>query len=204
MSLSGVDTLCCDTAQIHAWQSDAAYDYQRELMDWQPSLWKWLLMQLQELLSSVLGSETAASVTVPLLITLGLAVLLFVVWFIYKTRPSVFQRNQLSNIGTVEEENIYGIDFDASIRQALVDGDYRQAVRYVYLQTLRHLSDHAKIDWMPQKTPNQYIQEYNKDDFRQLTTLFLRVRYGNFEATPSMYDSVILLQSSIINKEERL
>ena len=76
------DTLCCDTMQIHAWQGDAAYDYQRELMDWQPSLWKWLLMQLQELLSSVLGSETAASITVPLLITLGLAVLLFVVWFI--------------------------------------------------------------------------------------------------------------------------
>jgi hypothetical protein len=57
---------------------------------------------------------------------------------------------------------------------------------------------------MPQKTPNQYILEYNKDDFRQLTTLFLRVRYGNFEATPSMYDSVVLLQSSIIEKEERL
>jgi len=203
MTLSGVDTLCCDTAQIHAWQSDAAYDYQRELMDWQPSLWKWLLMQFEELLSYILGSETASSITVPLLIALGLAILLLVIWFIYKTRPSVFQHNQLSNIGTVEEENIYGIDFDATIRQALAVGDYRQAVRYVYLQTLRYLSDHSLIEWMPQKTPNQYIVEYNKEDFRRLTTLFLRVRYGNFEATPSMYDNVVQLQSFIIKKEER-
>ena len=203
MTLSDVDTLCCDTAQIRAWQHDGAYDYQRELMDWQPNLWEWLMMQVRDFLASLLGSETASSVTVPLLIALGLAMLLFVAWFIYKTRPSAFQRRQLSNIGSVEEENIYGIDFDATIRQAIAIGDYRQAVRYVYLQTLRHLSDHSLIDWMPQKTPNQYIVEYNKEDFRRLTTLFLRVRYGNFEATPSMYDSVVQLQSSIMQKEER-
>lgn len=198
------DTLCCDTAQIHAWQSDAAYDYQREFMDFQPSVWEWLLMQFEELLSYILGSETASSITIPVLIALGVILLLLVAWFVYKTRPSLFQRNQQSTIGTVEEENIYGIDFDNTIRQAIAVGDYRQAVRYVYLQTLRHLSDHSLIDWRPQKTPTQYIHEYDKDDFRKLTTLFLRVRYGNFEATPSTYDSVLQLQSSIIKKEESL
>ena len=198
------DTLCCDTTQIHAWQSDAAYDYQRELMDVQLNLWDWLLAQFADFLMSLFGSETASSITIPLLITLGLALLSFVGWFIYKTRPSLFQRNQQLTVGTVEEENIYGIDFDTSIRHAIDAGNYRQAVRYVYLQTLRHLSDQSLIDWMPQKTPTQYILEYNKDDFRKMTTLFLRVRYGNFEATPSMYDSVVLLQSSIIKKEERL
>ena len=159
MTLSDVDTLCCDTAQIRAWQHDGAYDYQRELMDWQPNLWEWLMMQVRDFLASLLGSETAS---------------------------------------TVSSRGVY-----TTIRQAIAIGDYRQAVRYVYLQTLRHLSDHSLIDWMPQKTPNQYTVEYNKEDFRRLTTLFLRVRYGNFEATPSMYDSVVLLQSSIIQKEER-
>lgn len=196
------DTLCCDTTQIHAWQSDAAYDYQRELMDMQPNLWDWLLAQFGDFLMSLFGSETASSITVPVLIASGLALLSFVGWFIYKTRPSLFQRNQRLAVGTVEEENIYGIDFDTTIRHAIDVGDYRQAVRYVYLQTLRHLSDQSLIYWMPQKTPTQYIQEYDKDDFRRLTNLFLRVRYGNLEATPSMYDNVVLLQSSIINKEE--
>ena len=198
------DTLCCDTVQVHAWQSDAAYDYQREFVGMQTSLWDWLMMQVRDFLSSLFGSDTASAITQPLLIASGLVLLLLLVWFVYKTRPELFHRNRQLVSGDEEEETIYGIDFDAVIRQAVAAGDYRQAVRYVYLQTLRHLSDHALIEWMPQKTPTQYIRECDNDDFRQLTNLFLRVRYGNFEATPSMYDSVVGLQSSIIQKEERL
>lgn len=198
------DTLCCDTAQIHAWQSDAAFDYQREFADMQPDLWDWLLMQLGDLLMSLFGSERASAITRPVLITLGVILLLLVAWFVYKAHPELFLRNKRSDSGVQTEETIYGIDFNAVIQQAVADGDYRQAVRYVYLQTLRHLSDHSLIDWMPQKTPTQYIIEYNKDDFRQLTNLFLRVRYGNFDATPAMYDGVLRLQSSIIQQEECL
>jgi hypothetical protein len=135
------------------------------------------------------------------LITLGVILLLLVAWFVYKTHPALFLHNKPSDSSTEAEENIYGIDFNAVIHQAVANGDYCQAVRYVYLQTLRHLSDQSLIDWMPQKTPTQYVIEYNKDDFRQLTNLFLRVRYGNFEATPAMYDDVLQLQSSIIQQE---
>ena len=202
--MTGIDTLCCDTAQIHAWQSDAAYDYQRELLGWQPSLWEWLSAQLMDLLSIIFGSETAESVTRPILITLGLGFLLFLVWLIYKYRPGLFLRNRQQLHETAEEENIYGVDFGAVIRQAVAADDYRQAVRYVYLQTLRHLSDHALIDWRPHKTPTQYILEYTAGDFRRLTNLFLRIRYGNFDATPSSYDDACRLQSSIIHPEECL
>ena len=197
------DTLCCDTAQIHAWQSDATYDYQREFINSQTNLWEWLMMQVRDLLATLLGSETASVVARPVLIALGVILLLLIAWFVYKARPTLFLRNKQSDLGRVDEENIYGVDFDAVIRQATADGDYCQAVRYVYLQTLRFLSDHSLIDWMPQKTPTQYILEYDKDDFRRMTNVFLRIRYGNFEATPSLYDSVLQLQSSIFNQEER-
>ena len=198
------DTLSCDTAQIHAWQSDAAFDYQRELVTSQSSLWEWVMMQLRDFLSTLFGSETASAIANPVLIVSGLLLLALLVWFVYKARPELFHRNRHLAFDEVEEETIYGVDFDAVIRQTLAAGDYRQAVRYVYLQTLRHLSDHALIDWMPQKTPTQYLQEYPKDDFHRLTNLFLRVRYGNFEATPIMYDEVLSLQSSIMQREERL
>ena len=198
------DTLSCDTAQIHAWQSDAAFDYQRELVNSQSSLWEWVMMQLRDFLSTLFGSETASAIANPVLIVSGLILLALLVWFVYKARPELFHRNRQLAFDDVEEETIYGVDFDAVIRQALAAGDYRQAVRYVYLQTLRHLSDHALIDWMPQKTPTQYLREYPKDDFHRLTNLFLRVRYGNFEATPIMYDEVLSLQSSIMQREERL
>lgn len=202
--MSTPDTLCCDTAQIHAWQSDAAFDYQREFVNSQPNLWQWILMQVRDFLSSLFGSDTASAITRSVLIVSGLILLALVVWFVYKTRPELFHRNRKLAFDDGEEETIYGVDFDAVIRQAITDSDYRLAVRYVYLQTLRHLSDHALIDWMPHKTPTQYVLEYDKDDFRGLTNLFLRVRYGNFEATPPIYERACSLQSSIIHKEESL
>lgn len=200
---SAVDTLSCDTAQLHAWQSDATCDYQRELVAWQPSLWDWFTAQLNDILSDILGSKAANAIGTPLLVGLGAAFLLFVVWFVYRTRPELFLRNRRKTVEEPEVETIYGVDFDAVIRQAVANGDYRQAVRNVYLQTLRALSDQSLIDWMPYKTPSQYVREYGSDEFRQLTNYFLRVRYGNFEATPSTYDSVCRLQSSVIPKEER-
>jgi len=79
--------------------------------------------------------------------------------------------------------------------------DYQLAVRLVYLQTLKHLSDFRCIDWQTYKTPTEYLYEMKRkgvsDDFRQLTNRFLMVRYGNFEATESTYETVKNLQQII-------
>ena len=80
----------------------------------------------------------------------------------------------------VGEDTIYGVDFSGGIADALSRSDYREAVRLLYLQTLKRLSDEKRIDWQPYKTPTQYINEVRIPVFRQLTNHFLRVRYGNF------------------------
>ena len=91
----------------------------------------------------------------------------------------------------VEEDNIYGIDFPSTIDQALKVGNYREAVRLVYLQTLRHLSDASKIDWQPAKTPSQYLNEYNGRPFHHLTTTFVRIRYGGYDADAATTDAAM-------------
>ena len=97
----------------------------------------------------------------------------------------------------VEEDTIYGVDFSGGIADALSRSDYREAVRLLYLQTLKRLSDEKRIDWQPYKTPTQYINEVRMPVFRQLTNHFLRVRYGNFEATEELFDSMKSLQEEI-------
>lgn len=203
MSTTLADTLRCDTTLLHAWQRDAAFDYQRELNGWQPSLTDWLLEQLSELLSAVFGTETAHAITRPLLIAIGIVVMLLAVWLIYRQHPELFLRKRPAADDTQdgEDDNIYGVDFERAIRQAVADGNYRQAVRHVYLQTLRHLSDHALIDWQLHKTPTQYVGEYHAEDFRQLTAIFLRIRYGNYEATADSYAAACRLQSGITGRE---
>lgn len=97
----------------------------------------------------------------------------------------------------VEEDTIYGVDFSGGIADALSRSDYREAVRLLYLQTLKRLSDEKRIDWQPYKTPTQYINEVRMPVFRQLTNHFLRVRYGNFEATEELFNSMKSLQEEI-------
>lgn len=199
---TAADTLSCDTSLISAWQHDAAYDYQRELSVWQPSLWDWLLMEINDMLTELFGSETAQAITRPLLITLGISVALLVLWLIVRRHPSLFMRRRKEALAAeADEDNIYGVDFDAVIWQAVASGDYRQAVRYTYLQTLRHLSDRSLIDWQLHKTPQQYVGEYRDDHFRQLTNIFMRIRYGNYEATEPIYDTARELSSSVVGRE---
>lgn len=72
----------------------------------------------------------------------------------------------------VEEDTIYGVDFVRGIADALSRSDYREAVRLLYLQTLKQLSDEKRIDWQLYKTPTQYVYEVRMPAFRQLTNHF--------------------------------
>ena len=189
------DTLVCDTLQIHALQQNPAYNYNRELMARQETLWDWLKMKFAEWLNDFLGNSVSVGVRNALLAFIGVLVVGLIVWFLYKYRPELFMRNSRD---AKEEDNdgnetIYGIDFDAEIAKELAASNYRQAVRYLYLKTLRRLSDAGHINWQPSKTPSQYVYEVQRDEFRQLTQHFLRVRYGNFEATRELYDEMLRL-----------
>lgn len=102
----------------------------------------------------------------------------------------------------VEEDTIYGIDFEKEISAAMLRNEYREAVRLLYLQTLKQLSDAEKIDWQPYKTPTEYTYELKanalRTPFRELTNRFLRVRYGNFEATEALFHEMQTLQREIM------
>ena len=74
--------------------------------------------------------------------------LLLIVWFVYRKRPELFMVSHKNALPyTVEEDTIYGVDFPGGIAEALSRQNYREAVRLLYLQTLKQLSDAERIDW---------------------------------------------------------
>ena len=81
-------------------------------------------------------------------------------------------------------ENIHELNFDDEIGKAIEHGNYRFAVRLLYLQTLKYLNDHELIHWQPEKTNEIYINEVEdlvkKAGFKQLTRQFEYVWYGDF------------------------
>ena len=195
---SPADTLVCDTAKIALWQSDPAYDYNRELITPELNLFEWISRQFGEFLRKIFGSRFAEEYSGLILICIAIILLLLIIWFVYKKRPELFMRSPKNALPyTVGEDTIYCVDFPGGIAGALSRQDYREAVRLLYLQTLKQLSDAERIDWQLYKTPTQYLNEVRLPAFRQLTNHFLRVRYGNFEATEELFRTMQALQEEI-------
>ena len=91
-------------------------------------------------------------------------------------------------------ENIHEIDFNAAIEEALTQRNFRLAVRLLYLQTLKHLTDAGKISYKPDKTNRQYVYELASSplqaDFEALTRQFEFVWYGDFPVDESRFTAL--------------
>jgi len=199
------DTIIYDIKKIAEYQSNGAYAYEEQLKMPEQTLFEMIAMWFNRLLNTIFSGRIEREVTTPIMIALFIAIVLAALYFLYKKRPELFLRKKKTAKlpYEVEEETIHGIDFDREIATALNHGDYRLAIRYVYLQTLRFLSDGGLIDWQIHKTPTEYLYDMKaadlKPDFRRLTYHFLQVRYGNYPATVELTDLMRGLQSDMIN-----
>lgn len=181
------DTLVLDTAKLHVWQQDGDFDYGRELMPYTgKSLGEWLQQQIDDMIQSVFGNPFYQDHYVTIWTMLGTVAVIS--YFVYRTHTQLFSRS--GTLDTMDyqvtEDTIYGVDFQQEIAKAMDAQNYRDALRWMYLQTLKALSDAKLIDWQPFKTPTQYTNEWKNTDFRKMTQLFAKVRYGGFVPTYEM------------------
>jgi hypothetical protein len=194
------DTLTLNAEALRHFEDDGRYDYDRELTGSGQGLVDWLLGQLTRFLNTLFDTALDKEAVGWGIGAVGAVLLGVLVWQLWRRGTNVFlwRSNDKGKLDyTVEEDTIYGVDFDANIRQAVERGDYRQAVRWVYLQTLALLTEAGRIDWQPHKTPAQYTREVGSAPFSELSRHFVRVRYGNFDASASLFDEMKVLQADI-------
>lgn len=194
------DTLVLDTARLQVWRQDD-YDYSRELVPSQTSLLEWLGHQFDRLMRSIFGGDFYQEYGNVLWMLIGLVAILAIFLFLFYKHPELFGRSgKIAQADyEVTEDTIYGVDFDREIEAAIARKDYREVLRLTYLQTLKTLSDNHLVEWQAFKTPTQYTYEYRQADFRKMTNLFIRVRYGGFEATETMVEEIHNYQQSVDN-----
>ena len=91
-----------------------------------------------------------------------------------------------------QEEDLTQIDLQALINEALQQGDYRLAVRYLFLKSLKDLSVKRLIDWHFEKTNTDYLNELEsaeiKTEFRAVSRLYDYVWYGEFPIDQQRFD----------------
>lgn len=200
--IHSADTLVYDSAKIAEYQADKRFDYNSQLDIPEINLAEIIFRWLSRFFSRFFDTEVADNVTYWFLIIFFAVVVTLVVFFIYKKRPELFVKEKRKPLHyEVEEESIYGVDFEKELKNALAYNNYRMAIRILYLQTVRFLADKQYIDWQIYKAPTEYIYELKpanlKVPFRQFTNHFLQVRYGNFKASAELFETMKGLQEKL-------
>ncbi|MGZ3880922.1 MAG: DUF4129 domain-containing protein [Flavisolibacter sp.] len=128
-------------------------------------------------------------------------------WFLSTANIRLF-RKKAKNEEEAQEDavtDIFHLDFDRDIQKAIDARDYTLAVRLMYLQTLRVLSDRNLINYSHEKTNSDYLFQlastaYYKPFFR-LTRSFDYIWYGQF---PLSEDSFTAIRNDFTSFKQQL
>lgn len=179
------------TARLDDYRNDREYQYGQDLKPanslW-AKFWSWFWKQVNEFLRS----KSYQNFWQYVILAMAAGV---VIWLLIKAEILGFifskgSKNTALDYETLTE-NIHEINFDQEIEAAIEQRNYRLAVRLLYLQTLKHLSNHNLIDWKPNKTNRSYVYELaqspRQPEFETLTTQFEYIWYGDFPITEERF-----------------
>ncbi|QXP78654.1 MULTISPECIES: DUF4129 domain-containing protein [Winogradskyella] len=165
--------------------------------------YRWFQNILRKFWEAIFGVGTATGFlyfVFRILPYLLLAFLIFLlVRFFLKVNSNnliVKSRKQGSILFTEEEQIIKNEDIPSLIQEAVNQNNYRLAIRYYYLLSLKHLTESDSISWKPQKTNEDYINEISidhlKTEFKNITRIYDYVWYGEFNIDAIKFETLRL------------
>jgi hypothetical protein len=90
-----------------------------------------------------------------------------------------------------ETDNIFEINYQQEIDKAVSNGNYRFAVRLMFLRLLKNLSDKKLIDYKPDRTDFDYLLQVSStkyyQEFFKLTRNYEFTWYGLFDIDPEKF-----------------
>lgn len=131
-----------------------------------------------------------------------------IIYFLLQNKINLFSKEAASSLHEKQKdeyENIFQLSYKQLIRKAETEQNYRIAVRLIFLQTLKILSETNYIKYQPDYTNLHYLQQLHQsklyNDFSKLTHSYEYVWYGKFEISASAYASIkndfLMLQNKI-------
>lgn len=174
--------------RMAAYENDDAYNYERDdPPDEGAGILEWLLSQIIDLLQSSETSRTITEIVIYVLIAIALG---YGILAVIRMEPRSKRRSSTTGYRADGlEERVQDTDFEPLIDQAVQDGDYRGAIRLMYLHGLQKLDRSGHIDWAPDRTNRQYAHDLSGTDlqqpFREATRIFDIVWYGDNDVSES-------------------
>src|SRR5436190_6820799 len=141
------------------------------------------------------GSDFFSSIFGIIFWILAIGLFIYLVYRLFLSNSSILSRsrkNIASDIGVIEVEN--ASDPDSLLRNAMRNGNYRLAVRYLYLQSLQRLSEKKFIERNTNKTNYEYVMEVRRhkfaNEFASLTLQYEYVWYGEYPVDEKLFEQI--------------
>jgi hypothetical protein len=132
----------------------------------------------------------------------------FLILYLHNSNAGLFRRT--ATIGgedeaDLETSDIFSINYQKEIDKAVNMGNYRLAVRLMFLRVLRTLSDKNLIQYKQDSTNFEYMMQLRATtmypDFFRLTRNYEYSWYGQFDIDPEKYS---IIRNEFENFETRL
>ena len=193
---------------VEEYTGDPAFDYtpktERKNIFLRAIEWvkRQLVYLLQKILTWLLGQKAAGKALQIILKALPYVAVLIFVYLIFKfllgvdlIRLKSSSQNLENKVYLSDEERIINEeDLQQLIQKAIADKNYRLAVRYYYLYTLKQLRDAGLIQWHAEKTNRDYVRELPDENlkprFKNLTFIYDYVWYGNYKPAEKDFESI--------------
>lgn len=190
-----VGSRALDEKKIAEYRADPEFRYNRpqEGLTW----WERFLIWLSTWIGRILGFATRTTLGKFFFYAFWSLLILYVLLKLLNVdvKDLFFRSPARQSINfKIAEENIHALDFEKLIQEAVEDKRYRDAVRLIFLYSLRKLSDAQLIQWMPGKTNDEYLSELKQHPARprlqELRYYFDYAWYGHFEVSDETYAGV--------------
>ncbi len=161
------------------------------------SLWSRFLKIIAQFIRELLETAVDTGWGKILTYTVGLIIVIVLIMMILKVNAfQVFYSGRGAGTMTTNilHENIHEMNFEKLIEEAVAKKDFRKAIRLLFLQALKLLSDKHFIQWDQSKTNHDYIAELKAEDlkkgFHELNFYFEYAWYGNFSVNDEIFAKV--------------
>ena len=162
---------------------------------------RWFKDLLKQFWESIFGVGTATGFLFFIFNVAPYVVLAILLFFLIRFFLKVNSNNLIAKaknnnqiIFSEEEQIIKNENIEALIDDAVTNKNYRLAIRYYYLLILKQLTETKHIDWQPQKTNKDYIQELQptlfQKEFKDITQIYDYVWYGEFKVDAPKFEDL--------------
>lgn len=198
---------------VQPYAKDKAYNYIEIESD--TSLYQkvkaWIVNRFNSFMEWLFGVEKATGYlsiffkTLPYVLLVGLVLLLIKFFLKLTTNKLKNSSHNAAKVYLSEEEQLMQTEnLEKLIATAVLQKNYRLAVRYHYVAMLKALREGELIVWRQQKTNAEYTTEIANtpflEDFKQLTKLYEYSWYGDFSVSETQFKTAEIDFNAIKNQ----